>query len=111
MLLTWPMFSCGLIAAVLQCVAHWLMRARTYHTPIPRYGTGVAICLVGFTLAYALDPRQHPVTAIWYMFGCSGVATWLAYEADKKMPDESDLLKYAPLIAAEHDENEQESRN
>lgn len=106
MLLTWPMFSCGLIAAALQWLAHVLMRNRTYHTPIARYGVGVAICLVAYTLAYVVDQRQEPITGIWYVFGCSGVATWLAYEADKKMPTDSDLLKYAPLIAAEHDETE-----
>jgi hypothetical protein len=99
------MFTAGICAGACQWLAHVLMRNRTYLTPIPRYGVGVAVALFWFSLAYLLDTRQHPITGIWYMFGASGVATWMAYEADKKVPTEADVERFVGHIAAEHDES------
>lgn len=100
------MFVAGIVAGACQWLAHLLMDKRTYTTPVPRYGVGVAIALTWFSVAYVFEPSQDPITAIWYIFGASGVATWLAYEADKKMPTEADVERLAGYIAAEHNEQE-----
>ena len=102
MLLTWPMFTLGLFAALGQVAAHYAMKDRTYHTPIPRYAVGVAIALAAYSIAYAIDPRQDAIIGPWFVFGCCGVATFLAYEADRPAVTEADIEHFISHIEAEH---------
>ncbi len=102
MLLTSEMFAAGMIAAVCQAVAHLLMKRRTYITPIPRYAVGVTLALVPWSAALAANRLQEPIVGVWFVFGASGFATWLAYELDKKQPTEADAERLASYLAAEH---------
>lgn len=105
------MLLAGLAAGLGCTAAHRRMHERTYLTPIPRYGIGVAIALIPWSLAAA--PALLASTAettltlgigIWYVFGCGGFATWLAYEQDRPRTTEEDARRFAPFIAGEHDD-------
>jgi uncharacterized membrane protein len=100
------------VAAGLGCqAAHTRMRERTYLTPVPRYVIGVALALIPWSLAgmAALGtPTVETVVilgiGIWYVFGCGGFATWLAYEEDRPHATEADARRFATFIAGEHDD-------
>lgn len=87
------------------------MRSRTYLTPIPRYGVGVFCGLLPWSLA-AAPALLWPTAAttltlgigVWYVFGCGGFATWLAYEDDRPRTTEADARRFAAFIAGEHDD-------
>lgn len=101
----------GLATALACTAAHRRMAKRTYITPIPRYGVGVACALIPWTLASIpalLAPNLQAVLTlgigIWYVFGCGGFATWLAYEDDRPRATEADARRLAAFIAGEHDD-------
>ena len=102
------------IAAGLGCqVAHTRMRERAYLTPVPRYTIGVALSLIPWSLAVmpalaapSLEAVLTVGIGIWYVFGCGGFATWLAYEEDRPRTTEADARRFASFIAGEHDEKE-----
>jgi len=105
------MFLAGLATGLACTAAHKRMRSRTYLTPIPRYGVGVIAGLVPWSLAAApalLTPSEEAVLILgfgaWYVFGCGGFATWLAYEDDRPRATEADARRFAAFIAGEHDD-------
>lgn len=104
MLLTPYMFAAGVIIGILQIGAHALMRDRTYLTPIPRYAVGVALALIPYSIALAFDGRQDAIVGVWYVFGASGLATWLGYEIDRPVTTDADAARLAEYLIAEHDD-------
>ena len=106
------MIAAGPITALLEWRAHQVMAKRTYLTPIPCYMVGVFLALAPWTVAttptlwtvYDTDLIVLVLTiGIWYVFGCAGAATWLAYEHDRPRPTEADALRFVTHIEREHD--------
>ena len=108
MLLTPIMAGAGILAALAQWVAHQAVKGHRWATPIVRYTIGVFLCLLAFSIAYSADSRANVVSSIWYVFGASGIATWLAYIGDPQpapMPPVADLESLVNSIVAEHEQN------
>ena len=114
MLLTPMMAGAGVLVGLCQWIAHQLAYTqgapKRWATNLVRYAIGVSLALVAFSIAYALDERQNAIIAIWYVFGASGVATWIAHAGDPapaRMPALNDAMleKFAQAIVDEHDES------
>lgn len=108
------MAGAGIFAGLCQWIAHQIAytqgRPKPWATDLVRYAIGVSLALVAFGAAYALDERQNAIVATWYIFGASGVATWIAHAGDpvpRRMPelDAATMDKFAQIIADEHDES------
>ena len=103
----------GGVGAGLGCwAAHMRMRKRTYLTPLPRYGVGVACGLLpwGAAAVSAITQAHNILEAvlvliigIGYVFLCAGFATWLAYENDRPRATEADAERLVSYIEGEHD--------
>lgn len=105
------MIAAGPMAGLLAWAAHQQMRERTYTTPIPRYAVGVILALVPWTAACAATLWEahdiHTIVltlavGIWYVFGCAGGATWLAYEHERPRATEADAARLITYIEREH---------
>jgi len=110
MLLTPTMAVAGLIAALLQFAAHHLMRDKKYRTCVPRYIAGSAVVLACFAVAWFIEPTQHPVTALLYIYGASFVGTKAGYATDPKpqlrrKPSAEELELWSAPIASEHSDD------
>lgn len=104
MFLTGQMFAAAFCAGVAAWLAHRLIGRRTYHTPIPRYIVGVALCLVPWSLAVLAAPL-HPVNVIvgaWLVFAAAGAGTWIGYEQDRPVATLQDVERLAALLSGEH---------
>jgi hypothetical protein len=111
MLLTWPMFTFGLIGAAAQVAAHILMYGDgdVARNLIARYTAGMAIIGTAYTAGLLLDPRGSPIAGYWYVAGCSGVAVWACWEWRRKQrmrATAADVARLAGYIGSEHGDDE-----
>ena len=96
------------MAAALQAVWHHIAERRHWR-PIPRYVAGITTVAVAFAApVFAALPLETAATLyglLWLIIGMSGLATWLAYEAERPSMAGVDLDRLAEQISAEHDES------
>lgn len=100
--------AAALGAAIAQAAAHRIAERRQWKR-LPRYVTGLTIINVAAApvlyVALPLDIGALLYAILWLIGGASGLATWLAYEADRRSGpaiSDADLDRYAEYIAGEH---------
>ena len=98
----------AIMAAALQTVWHHVATRKRWR-PIPRYVAGITTVAAAFAAPiFAALPVETAATLyglLWLIIGASGLATWLAYEADPPTPLVLDLESRVNAIIAEHDES------
>jgi hypothetical protein len=101
----------SIMAGALQAVMHQIAERRRWKR-IPRYATGLTIINVAYApvvfLALPVETAATLYGLLWLIGGASGLATWLAYDADTPKPPlaDYDLDRLADMIAGEHRESQ-----